>query len=127
MPIAIACLRLFTFRRPPDFNCPCLYSCITLPTFFCAFLPYLRCPELLELLREDELERRDFFAELEREVLRCEVLLGLRWLLLLLRLWLAELRRRLPLVFVLRERLELPRRLELDFRAVAIKSLASAL
>src|SRR5205085_7629554 len=31
--IAIACLRLFTFLRPPDFNSPCLYSCITFLTF----------------------------------------------------------------------------------------------
>jgi hypothetical protein len=27
--IATACLRLFTFLRPPDFNVPSLYSCIT--------------------------------------------------------------------------------------------------
>jgi hypothetical protein len=32
-PIAIACLRLFTFFLPPDLSWPCLYSCITLPTF----------------------------------------------------------------------------------------------
>jgi hypothetical protein len=51
MPMAIACLRLFTERRPPDFSWPCLYSCITLPIFFEAFFPYLR-PELL--LRFDE-------------------------------------------------------------------------
>jgi hypothetical protein len=31
--IATACLRLFTFARPPDFNWPCLYSCITFLTF----------------------------------------------------------------------------------------------
>jgi hypothetical protein len=27
-PIAIACFRLFAFFRPPDFNWPCLYSCM---------------------------------------------------------------------------------------------------
>lgn len=52
--MAIACLRFFTGRRPPDLSCPCLYSCITLPIFFEAFFPYLR-PELLrEELEEDE-------------------------------------------------------------------------
>ena len=51
----MACLRLFTFRRPPDFNSPCLYSRITLPIFFEAFFPYLR-PELLRLdVESDEL------------------------------------------------------------------------
>src|SRR5512140_3051192 len=50
MPIPMACLRLFTGRRPPDFNSPCLNSCITLPTFFDAFLlkrralAFLRAP-----------------------------------------------------------------------------------
>lgn len=50
---------------------------MTLPTFFWAFLPYFLCPELLELLREEEVERRDFFAELERAVPRWEDLLRL--------------------------------------------------
>ncbi len=31
--IAIACFGFFTLRRPPDFNWPCLYSCMTLLTF----------------------------------------------------------------------------------------------
>jgi hypothetical protein len=30
--MATACLRFLTLARPPDFNWPCLYSCITLPT-----------------------------------------------------------------------------------------------
>lgn len=80
--MAMACLRLFTFRLPPDFNLPCLYSCMTLPTFFCALRPYLRWL-LLELL--EERERLDFFLlEPERVVLRCDDLL---------RLWLVPLRR----------------------------------
>ena len=45
--MAMACLRLFTLLRPPDFSLPCLYSLITLPTLFCALLEYLR-PELLD-------------------------------------------------------------------------------
>jgi hypothetical protein len=85
-----------------------------LPTFFLALDPYLRRPELLELL-DDELERLDFFFALEREVPRCDDLLPL--------LWLAEVRRRLPLLL----RLELPLRLEPDFFAVAIKDLASSI
>ena len=41
-PIAIACLRLFTFLpERPLFNFPCLYSSITFFTFFCVFFPYL--------------------------------------------------------------------------------------
>jgi hypothetical protein len=40
-PIAIACLRLFTFLpERPLFNSPCLRSCIAFFTFDCAFLPY---------------------------------------------------------------------------------------
>jgi hypothetical protein len=31
--IAMACFGFFTLRLPPDFNWPCLYSCMTLPTF----------------------------------------------------------------------------------------------
>ena len=27
--MAIACFGFFTFLRPPDFNSPCLYSCMT--------------------------------------------------------------------------------------------------
>jgi hypothetical protein len=42
IPIAIACLRLFTRRpEPPLRSLPSFHSCITLPTLFCAFLPYL--------------------------------------------------------------------------------------
>jgi len=59
IPMAIACLRLFTLRRPPDLSWPCLYSCITLLIFFFAFGPYLR------LLFDDD----------ERELLRCDDLL----------------------------------------------------
>ena len=41
-PIAIACLRLVTFRpERPDFSVPRLRSCIARLTFVCAFLPYL--------------------------------------------------------------------------------------
>jgi hypothetical protein len=41
-PIAIACLRLFTFLpERPLFSVPRLRSCIARFTFFCAFLPYL--------------------------------------------------------------------------------------
>jgi hypothetical protein len=41
-PIAIACLRLFTFLpERPLFSVPRLRSCIAFFTFFCAFLPYL--------------------------------------------------------------------------------------
>lgn len=76
MPMAIACLRLFTFAPPPDFSLPCLYSCIALPTLLCALRLYLRPPALLELL-EDERERLDFLAAVEREVPRCDVLLRL--------------------------------------------------
>jgi hypothetical protein len=40
-PIAIACLRLFTFFPDlPDFNSPRFISCIARPTFCEAFLPY---------------------------------------------------------------------------------------
>jgi hypothetical protein len=47
-PIAMACLRLFTFLPVlPLFSLPCLYSSITFFTFFCAFLPYLRAMGLL--------------------------------------------------------------------------------
>jgi hypothetical protein len=40
MPIAIACLRLVTFLPLPDFNLPFFFSCITSPTFSCAFFEY---------------------------------------------------------------------------------------
>ena len=56
--MAIACLRFFTGRRPPDLSCPCLYSRITLPIFLEAFFPYLR-PELFREELEDEDERRE--------------------------------------------------------------------
>src|SRR6478735_364734 len=41
--MATACFRFFTlppFPPLPDFNVPCLYSCITSPTFSCAFFEY---------------------------------------------------------------------------------------
>jgi hypothetical protein len=41
-PIAIACFRLLTFLpEPPLRSVPSLRSCMTLPTFACAFFPYL--------------------------------------------------------------------------------------
>ena len=109
----MACLRLLTFARPRDFSSPCLYSRMTLPTFFWALLPYLR-PELLEWLAlDDERERLDFLAAADRVPARADFFLPL--------LLLAELRLRvLLLLLVLREELALPRRLELDFLAVAI-------
>src|SRR3954463_11138022 len=40
-PIAIACLRLFTFLpEPPLFSVPRLRSCIAFSTLSCAFFPY---------------------------------------------------------------------------------------
>src|SRR5205807_9439305 len=42
-PMAMACLRLFTFLPElPLLSVPCLRSCITFSTFFDAFLLYLR-------------------------------------------------------------------------------------
>lgn len=41
IPMAMACLRLVTFRPdPPLFNFPSPYSCITFEIFFWAFEPY---------------------------------------------------------------------------------------
>jgi hypothetical protein len=68
--MAIACLRFFTFPRPPDLSCPCLYSCITLPIFFEAFFPYLR-PELLRDEPDDEDERRELLFR-EEPLLRLD-------------------------------------------------------
>ena len=48
--IAIACFRFFTFFRPPDFNSPCLYSCITFSTFL---RPLPRDDELDDLERDE--------------------------------------------------------------------------
>ena len=96
----MACFLLFTLLLPPDFNLPCLYSFITLPTLVWALLLYLRPP-----LEEEDCERLDFFlAEAERLPL-LEVLLRVPVAPRLLRL------------FVPAERL----RPELDFFAVAIK------
>ena len=74
--MAMACLRLLTGRRPPDFSWPCLNSCITLPIFFEAFFPkrrpvLLRLVEALEVRRALLLlaERRRVDADL---VARCE-------------------------------------------------------
>lgn len=40
-PMAMACLRLFTFLPdPPDFNSPCFISCMALSTLSEAFFPY---------------------------------------------------------------------------------------
>jgi hypothetical protein len=42
-PIAIACLRLFTFLPDfPDLSFPCFISCIARPTLDETFLPYFR-------------------------------------------------------------------------------------
>ena len=75
IPIAIACLRFLTGRRPPDLSWPCLYSCITLPIFFDAFFPYRR-PLLLRLLEEPVVPRRELLRLVERFdadfVPRCE-------------------------------------------------------
>ncbi len=76
--MAIACLRFFTGRRPPDLSSPCLYSCITFPIFFEAFFPYLR-PELLR----EELEEEDEWCEVllrEDPLLRLDPRRVLRWL-----------------------------------------------
>jgi hypothetical protein len=55
-PIAIACLRLLTFRPLPDFNLPRLSLCISFSTDFDAFGLYFRP---LDFFREDdELELR---------------------------------------------------------------------
>ena len=62
--MAMACLRFFTGRRPPDLSSPCLNSCITLPIFFEAFLPYLR-PELLRDVLDDEDARRELLLREE--------------------------------------------------------------
>jgi hypothetical protein len=44
-PIAIACLRLFTFLPLPDLSVPFLRRRIALPTRFDAAFPYRRVPE----------------------------------------------------------------------------------
>jgi len=53
--MAIACFGLVTLRRPPDFSCPCLNSCISLPTILRVRGPYLLRPVVparrLEVLR----------------------------------------------------------------------------
>jgi hypothetical protein len=48
-PIAIACLRLVTFRPEPDRNVPCFRSCIALWTLSCAFRPYFAMNGLLQI------------------------------------------------------------------------------
>ena len=95
-PIAIACLRLFTFfPLRPILRRPRLNSCISRSTFLLALGLYLR-RELDLRPREDELRR-------EREVLRCELRAEA------LRRLPAELRRReLPLLRRLLLRDELP-------------------
>src|SRR5579884_3724667 len=40
--MAMACFRFLTFFLPPDLSWPCLYSCMTFPTFFCALRDVLR-------------------------------------------------------------------------------------
>lgn len=66
-PMAIACLRLFTFLPlRPDFSLPRLNSCISRPTVLLAPRLYLR-PEDLRLLDELLLrELRLWLRELER-------------------------------------------------------------
>jgi hypothetical protein len=112
MPIAIACLRLFTFRFPPDFSLPLLYSRMTLPTLLCAFRLYFR-PRPLELVLEEALVRFDLFlGEVERDVPRRVDLLSDRLAVELLRLLVVV---RPPCALLER------RRVELDFLAVAIR------
>lgn len=82
-PIAIACLRLFTFfPLLPERSFPRLNSCISSPTFFCALRPYLRPeprrPRLEPLLREEVRRERDELLERLEDadfVRRCPVLL----------------------------------------------------
>jgi len=62
-PIAIACLRLFTFRPLPLFSVPFLRRRIALPTLFDADFPYFRPL----FFRPDELR---FRAAIRRSVVR---------------------------------------------------------
>jgi hypothetical protein len=62
-PIAIACLRLFTFRPLPLLSVPFLRRRIVLATLFDAAFPYLR----VLFFRPDELRLR---AAIRRSVLR---------------------------------------------------------
>ncbi len=80
-PMAIACLRLLTLRRPPDLSSPCLYSCITFFIFRFAFGPYLRPLDLRCELRELAARRErvlrlrdDFDDDDERRWLRLDEL-----------------------------------------------------
>ena len=57
-PIAIACLRLFTFLPdPPDRSVPRLRSCIAFSTFWEAFRPYLRAKGHLQVSLLQVLDR----------------------------------------------------------------------
>ena len=77
-PIAIACLRLFTFLPlRPLFSLPRLNSCISRFTDFPAFGLYLRREDFFALLR-----RELFFAEELRVLLRFAAVLRERDLLL---------------------------------------------
>jgi len=50
-PMAMACLRLFTFRpERPLFNRPRFCSCNALPTFSLAFLPYFAMGRSLRIV-----------------------------------------------------------------------------
>jgi hypothetical protein len=67
-PMAMACLRLFTFRPLPDFSLPRLSLCISFSTFCCALGLYLR-PLERERLRDELLrcERAEVRGRFERE------------------------------------------------------------
>jgi low affinity Fe/Cu permease len=57
-PIAIACLRLFTFLPDrPERSVPCLRSCIAFSTLLEAFLPYLRAKSHLQVVSLQVLDR----------------------------------------------------------------------
>jgi len=66
--MAIACLRLFTFRPLPDFSLPLLSLCISFFTFRCAFGLYLRPLERERVEVRLEREERDREEEREREL-----------------------------------------------------------
>jgi hypothetical protein len=66
-PIAIACLRLVTFRPLPERSFPRLSSCISSPTFSCALRPYF-LPVLRRARVEAVVRRRVRVVVLARRV-----------------------------------------------------------
>jgi hypothetical protein len=127
-PIAIACLRLFTFRPLlPERSLPRLNSCISSPTFCWAFFPYflpeLRRPRLELLLREELRRERDELLREEALVRRDDADL-VRRCPLLLRRPVAERPRELERVDRERDDDELfPRELDVDLRVAIVSSL----